>query len=246
MYALGEIDDQMRAVIPRDSTAVIRRRFGVAGAAFVDIQRGTGAPMDWSYAVVEAVTERAPTESISALIDEARQKVFPILDDTGRATHSLALLMARLERGEGNVGRMLADDALMRDAEATIAAVHGGAQTLDRLLGRLEEAGGEAALLVRNLREGKSGVPSLLQQTGQILGDMRGITRDLGRVGTRAPDIARNVEQTTENLPALLLQTQATAEQLEKLLVQLRGHWFLGSSAVAPEPRRLNPAQARP
>lgn len=58
----------------------------MAGAAFVDISRGTGEEMDWTYAVVEAVTERAPTDSVSALIDEARQKVFPILDNAGRVT----------------------------------------------------------------------------------------------------------------------------------------------------------------
>ena len=31
----------------QSSTAVIRRRFGLAGAAFVDIERGTRAEMDW-------------------------------------------------------------------------------------------------------------------------------------------------------------------------------------------------------
>ena len=72
MYAMLEIDEQATAFIRRDSKAVIRRRFGVAGAAFVDISRGTGEEMDWAYAVVEAVTERAPTDSVSALIDEVR------------------------------------------------------------------------------------------------------------------------------------------------------------------------------
>src|SRR5690606_22847933 len=43
LYAEAEIDDQARAFIRRDSEAVIRRRFGIAGAAFVDISRGSGA-----------------------------------------------------------------------------------------------------------------------------------------------------------------------------------------------------------
>jgi hypothetical protein len=44
-----------------------------------------------------------------------------------------------------------------------------------------------------------------------------------------------------------LLQTQVTAEQLEKLLTQLRGHWLLGSGdGASREPRRLAPTQARP
>jgi len=72
MYALADIDEQAKPFIRRDSTAVIRRQFGLAGAAFVDISRGTQTEMDWTYAVLNATAERAPTDSISALIDEVR------------------------------------------------------------------------------------------------------------------------------------------------------------------------------
>ena len=87
IYAEAEIEQQAQGFIRRDSQAVIRRRFGVAGAAYVDIARGTGEPLDWNFAVIDAVTERAPTESVGALIDQVREKIFPILDDTGRAAH---------------------------------------------------------------------------------------------------------------------------------------------------------------
>src|SRR5262249_53962791 len=73
MYAEADIDQQAETFIRRDSQAVIRRRFGVAGAAYVDVSRGSGAPMDWGYAVIDATTERAPTDTISAMIDEIRQ-----------------------------------------------------------------------------------------------------------------------------------------------------------------------------
>ena len=63
---------------------------------------------------------------------------------------------------------------------------------------------------------------------------------------TRAPAIARNVETTSANMPALLLQTQAATAQLEKLLIQLRGNWLLGGGATETDVRRLAPTQARP
>jgi len=247
MFAVAEIDDQMRAIIPRDSTAVIRRRFGVAGAAFVDVHRGAGAPMDWSYAVIEGSTERPPTDNISALIDEAREKIFPILTDAGRAAQALAVIMGRIERGEGNIGRVLAEDALLRQTEGVLAAASDDLQTLGRVLSNIENTSVDAAALVSAARDGKGGVPGLLRQVDQILADVRGVTRDLGRASTRAPTISRNVEATSENLPALLSQTQVTAEQLEKLLTKLRGHWLLGSGdGASPESRRLAPTQARP
>ncbi|MBO0711772.1 MAG: MCE family protein, partial [Acetobacteraceae bacterium] len=56
MYAEADIDEQARSFIRRDSQATIRRRYGIAGAAYVDISRGTAAELDWNYAVIQAVT----------------------------------------------------------------------------------------------------------------------------------------------------------------------------------------------
>jgi phospholipid/cholesterol/gamma-HCH transport system substrate-binding protein len=246
MYAEAEIDDEIRGIIPRDSTAVIRRRFGIAGAAYVEINRGSGPPMNWAYAVMDATTERAPTDSVSALIDETREKVFPILTDAGRAMHSLATMLETAGRGEGNVGRAMVDQTLMRNAEAALADADDVAKTLDRLLARLDDAAISAGALVKSAGDGKTGVPALLRQVDKILADVDPAVHDFGKAAARVPAISRNVEETSENLPSVLIQTQATAEQLEKLLLQLRGHWLLGGTPVSPEPRQLPTMQARP
>lgn len=61
MYAQGELEEQATGYIRRDSKAVVKKRFGVAGAAYLDITRGSGTALDWHYAVIDAVTERDPT-----------------------------------------------------------------------------------------------------------------------------------------------------------------------------------------
>lgn len=247
MYAVAEIDDQVRALILRDSKGIIRRRFGIAGAAFIDIQRGSGAPMDWRYAVIDATAEHAPTDDISALIDEARAKVFPILTDVGHTAHSLAAVMDKVEHGEGNAGRVMTDDTLMRNAETALAGADDAMQTLNQLLTRLDATVADIGALVKSAGDGKTGVPALLRQTDRILSDVRPAMRDLGDAAKHAPVISRNMEETSQDLPSLLLQTQATAGQLEKLLIQLRGNWLLGGSGTpTSEPRHLAPTQARP
>src|SRR4029450_4769327 len=57
MHAVARGDDEMRPFIRRDSVVSIRRQFGVAGAAYIDIQKGVGPELDWSYAVIVALTE---------------------------------------------------------------------------------------------------------------------------------------------------------------------------------------------
>jgi phospholipid/cholesterol/gamma-HCH transport system substrate-binding protein len=183
MHAEVRLEEDMRVYVRRDSQAVIRKRFGVAGDSYLDISRGNGEPLDWTYAVITASLDRPPTENLGAMVDEVKQKVLPIIDETHRAVQLLASTMERLERGEGTVGRLLADDRLIRDLETTAANAE------------------------------------------KSLAAVQTITRDLAKA---TPQIARNVEETSENLPMVVRQARATTAELQQLVVQLRGHWLLG------------------
>jgi phospholipid/cholesterol/gamma-HCH transport system substrate-binding protein len=248
MYAAAEIDEQATAFIRRDSRAVIRRRFGIAGAAYVDIARGTGAELDWTFAVIQAETERAPTETVGALIDEVRAKIFPVLDDAGRAVDALAVTMERIERGEGNIGRLLSDETLVRSFEATAAEAQAAASDARRILVQLETASRDITELTKTMNAREGGVPELLRRADQTMVSLQSAMRDLSRAAERAPRIARNVEGGTTNLSSLVTQTQQTARELEQLLAQLRRLWLLGGNSVAPaEPTgRLAPTEVRP
>jgi len=247
MYAMAEIDEQAKAFIRRDSAAVIRRRFGLAGAAYVDIARGSGEPMNWSYAVLDATTERAATDNISALIDEVRSKVFPILDNVGQATKSLAEVMDRIDRGEGNVGHLLKDDSLAREIESTVGSAHQSVLGLNEIIGQLQQSAKQVNSLTKSAG-GPDGIPALLKKTDNVLASLQLAMKNLDQAATRLPAISRNVEGSTANLPALLSQTQLTAQQLEDLLVQLRGLWLLGGSGAGPaiDTQRLPPSEVRP
>jgi phospholipid/cholesterol/gamma-HCH transport system substrate-binding protein len=248
MYALAEIDEQASGFIRRDSTAVIRRRFGVAGAAFVDISRGTGEAMDWSYAVIEAQTERAPTDSVSALIDETRQKIFPILDNAGRVTQSLAEIVGRINRGEGNIGRLLVDDSMMRQTEAVVDSARGSIATLNTLLTQLQQTANDVNAITRSAG-GPEGVPAILARTDAALASLDKILGDIAPASRRMPSIAKNVEGSTANLPALLTQLQVTTKQLDDLALQLRNSWLLRGGGQGPQQqqqRQFSPSQVLP
>ena len=246
MYAMLEIDEQATAFIRRDSKAVIRRRFGVAGAAFVDISRGTGEELDWTYAVIEAVTERAPTDSVSALIDEVRQKVFPILDNAGRVTQSLAEIAERINRGEGNIGRLLVDDTIVRQAEATVGSARDAVAALNLLMADLQKSAGNLNTLTQQV-SGPDGVPNILAQTDQNLAALKKILDDVAIATQRVPAISKNLEGSTANLPALLTQLQVTIQKLDQLVAQLQRSWLLGGGGAQPqEPKQFSPSQVLP
>lgn len=246
MYAVLEIDEQAAAFIRRDSKAVIRRRFGVAGATFVDLSRGTGEEMDWTYAVIEATTERAPTDSVSALIDEVRQKVFPILDNAGRVTQALAEVVERVNRGEGNIGRLMVDQSLVQQTEATVSSARDAMTALNALVAELQKSAGNLNALTTKV-SGPDGVPAVLDRADAALVALRKILDDVSVASQRMPAISKHVEGSTANLPALLTQLQVTIQKLDQLITQLRSSWLLGGGAAQPQqPQQFSPSQVLP
>lgn len=234
MVAEVDVEEQARSFIRRDSAAVIRRRFGVAGAAYLDVSRGTGAALDWSLAVIEATSERAPTETVGAVLDELKDKIFPVLDDLQRSARSIATMLERAERGEGSLGRLLTDDALARSVEGAAADSAAVVRGVARLVERVDGLVQEAERLVTQTGATTGVIPSLLRRLDQAVASLQQATRDIARTTPRLPQTVRNVEEGTANLPALLTQTQQTARELEMLMTQLRGLWLLGGSGAAP------------
>jgi phospholipid/cholesterol/gamma-HCH transport system substrate-binding protein len=240
MYAEADIDRQAEPFIRRDSTAVIRRTFGVAGAAFVDISRGKGTPLDWRYAVIEATTETAPTDTLTAMLARVQEKVFPVLDDAKRTMDSLAALTSGLQKGQGTVGRLMTNDTMARDAEHEVA-------DLRPVIARLNDAAAQLDLLVKRTASGQKGVPELLDRVDKLLANVQSATRQLALAAPRLPAISSNIAGASSNLPPLLTQTEDTAAELQKLVTQLRGLWLLGGSGrVPPEQRRLPSTQLEP
>ena len=233
----AELEEQATGFIRRDSKAVVRKQFGVAGAAFLDISRGKGAQLDWNYAVIDAATERDPTENIGAMIDQVKQKVFPILDDVARTTHVLADTAEGISHGQGDIGRLLKNEDLTNQLSQTLVNLKAATEQLNATLSDVK---GVTATV-----SGPEGVPALLHRADAALELTQKATHDLASATPRLPAITRDLGATAAGLPALLTQAQEAAAQLEKALDQLRHTWPLSGSA-APEPRRLSPAEVRP
>ena len=247
MYAEADIDQQAIAFIRRDSEAIIRRRFGVAGAAYVDVSRGIGVPLDWHFAVIEATTERAPTDTVSAMIDELRQKLVPVVDDIRRTTSAAAAIVENLQNGRGTIGRLFNDDALARQAEQTVATAREQVAALKPAIDRLNEATRLVEELMQRAASDKDGIPDVLRRVDSLTQSLQSASRDLARATPRMPEIADNVASSSRELPALLTQIQITTAELERLLTQLRGSWLVGGGTGNPPPQtRLPPGRLQP
>jgi phospholipid/cholesterol/gamma-HCH transport system substrate-binding protein len=235
LYAEVELDRAATSFIRGDSAAIIKKRYGIAGAVYLEVTRGSGAPLNWNSAEIQATSERDPSESMSAMVDEVKRRVLPIIDDAGRAMHALADTMESISQGQGDVGRLVKDEAIVDE--------------VTRLLKNLNDTAAQADSVIAELRasivNGSASIPVLLRRADDALASVQSASRDLARITRMLPGVAHNVAGGTADLPALLTQTQQSMAELEKLLVQLRHTWPLSGDA-APETRRLPPSEVRP
>ena len=221
MYAIADIDPQAEPFIRRDSHATISLRYAVAGAAYVSLSRGTGEPMDWDYAVVPATTAHNPVDLLTETIRDIQTRLTPILANAEDATGSLKTILDDIRQGKGSAGQLLTDDTMIRNAEQTLT-------TLQQTIAKLQPIEVKASTVVTH--------------ADAVVGNLRAVSSDLKAASPALPAITAHAAEATKDLPALMLQARVTANELQRLLVQLRGLWFLGGSGTPKGDQHRVPA----
>lgn len=267
-YAEVRLDSDMTPFLRQDSKVLIRKQFGVAGASYLEITRGTGEPLDWDYAVLSAVTERAPQETVGELLEELKTRLFPVIDESQRAVNAVASLTEELQRpdgpllgllanldtmtgslarGEGPVGAMLTDQAMAQNIREMMERLNRDLVRVGPLLGELQSTSGNLTVISGSIADQLQDLPALTARVQSVLSSVDSVLADLRETTPELPQIARDASATTSALPGLLLQTEQVALELEGLLSQLRGHWLLGGGGdTGPVSRRIPARELRP
>ncbi|QHC36922.1 MlaD family protein [Komagataeibacter xylinus] len=220
MYAVAEIDPDIEPYIRHDSTAIIRKRFVVAGASYIDISRGVGEKLDWSYAVLSATNAPNPADTITQTFSDIRDRVIPVLDNAQHMMATLDATITDMHAGKGSIGRLMTNDDLIRQAEQMITS-------LDATVSQLTPIEKQLAVVM-----------------DKASASMSNVQKATGDLSNATPAITGNLKDASQQLPVLLVQAQTTASSLQKLVDQMRGMWLLGGSGNKVKQRHARlPAQ---
>lgn len=252
MFARVSVRQDFAPFIREDSVAVIRKVFGVAGDAFLEITRGEGEPLREGD-MIPARADEAPTEAIQVLVQELRGQVMPALgevreavrawtsvadslldpaSDIQRATASLGAIAERLERGEGAFGALLQDDSLIRDLHELVARLNNVVVALEPTMGDARQAATDAAFITAQLRSEAENMPGLVDSTRDTMERLREALTNLQTAAAELPSTASAVRDAAATLPELTLQVERTLREAEALMRTLRGSWIVGGSNV--------------
>ena len=225
MEAQANIRRDYFRFVRADSSAVVKRKFGVAGDSFFEISRGEGQPLPENDASI--VCKEQFQSALEAAVEEVRREAMLVLKKVNGGLDmwttlgsNLITTRARLDQlvgrvndlvtdvqaGKGTVGKLITDPALADEAQ--------------KLLAQANEAMGELQGVVTNLNVAVKNV----------------------RDGTaRLPEITDTVANETKDLPGLVQQTQTSMRELERLIEAMQRHWLLRKYVNKTNPPSLNP-----
>ena len=262
IHANVRIDSDMVVFVRSDSKATIRKTFGIAGDAYLEITRGHGAPLDWEFAVLTVQTDRKTSDTLAELIEELRIKILPVVEDAHKAILLLTAVARELQdpekgvqqllvnlnsiankidRGEGAIGRLLTEDKLVRDLEALIAGMGPLFDDLEKTIQHVSEFSKEFDIETGD-------IPKITRSLKKTLASMEIVMKDLSQTTPQLPQIVKNVGDTTDAVPVLVLQVQQVMVELERLIQQLQSHWLLGGGSGQPSQTatRISPLEVSP
>ncbi len=181
-----------------DSRAVVKKKFGIAGDAFVEITQGTGAALP-EDAELQATKD-------TELIEIAQNILKQIEEATVPAIREYTALAADLRNAEGPLMKLLSN--------------------LESLSGGLQRGEGSVGQLLRDPKAAQE-VESILCKVNDALAQVNKVLADVKAATVQLPPMAARVGDEVEDLPGLVAQTQVTLREAERLVEGIQQHWLI-------------------
>lgn len=208
-----------------DSSAVVKRKFGLVGDAYFEITRGHGQPLPEKNARI-VCNEQLPS-ALETAVEEVRREAVPALKKlsagldtwTGLGSNLITSrerldqlivradgIAAGLQQGKGTAGKLLTDPSAADELKTLLEKANRSMDELRATLNHLETASGNLQLASAHL-----------------------------------PAISEAMGKEAKDLPGLALQTQTSMRELERLMEAMQRHWLLRKYVNKTNPPPLRP-----
>ncbi len=269
---------QMRAVVSvrgdfmnfvrTDSEVLIRRKYGVAGDAYIEITRGDGRYLAESDVTLRAQPPTDFTAELQTVVREFSEVGIPMLESIDNAANSIARLtdtlndptgdlrktLARIEamtaglqRAEGLLGKLLRDPEVAQRFEEILADTGSSMDQLNALLAEARKAAADLPEITSTLRSQSRRVPEMIDQVHKSLEQTRQIVADVGKATAPLPGMVRTVQAEIKALPGLVLNLQKTVDEILVAVRAVQRHWLIRDYVRDEAPAgRIPPGQVLP
>ncbi len=209
------IKSEIRRFIKKDSRASIETE-GLVGNKVVLITMGSP-----NSDVIEengTILSREPL-SFADVIDETQG----ILSYTKEMTKNLSEIIARVNKGEGTIGKILNDEELYRAAsnitKTADKSLSSLTEDLKNIISLFDELGRGVETVVKNTNNVVAGIDTLLKGVSEGKGVLGTLMTDQGTEGKSINKILENLVQVSED-------TKVSASRLAENMEALKHNWL--------------------
>ena len=218
MEARANIRHDFFLFVREDSSAVIKRKFGVAGDSFFEITRGQGKPLPEKNAYI--ICNEQFQSVLEAAVEEVRREAMLVLQKVSGGLDAWTMLGTNLMTTRERL------DQLFGRVDNIAAEVQAGKGTVGKLLTDPATA---------------DELKTLLLKANHSVDELQVTLNNLRQASTNLPAISDAVRLEAGDLPGLVSQTQTSMRELERLIEAMQRHWL-----VRKYVNRTNPLPARP
>lgn len=234
MKGIIKVDGDYARFIRHDTHAVVKKTFGVAGDAFVDIVVGTQPPVDLKdreeLFEIPITKDTELLEMAQSAIDQIREAVLPGLKELERTLAQYRGLAEDLRSVQGPLNSTTEQlKSMLGEVQKTIEGLNRGEGTAGMAL--KDPAAYDQVL-------------ALLKQLNTITERIASISTDVQAATARLPAMSEQVEGEVRDLPGTVLQTQGALREAERTLQGLQRHWLLRRYVDKAAPLDAQPADA--
>jgi phospholipid/cholesterol/gamma-HCH transport system substrate-binding protein len=218
MEAQANIRRDFFRFVRADSSAVVKKKFGVAGDSFFEITRGQGQPLPEKNASI--VCNEQFQSALEAAVEEVRGQAMAVLKKTSTGLDTWTTLGTNLITTQERL------DQLVVRVDNIAADVQAGKGTVGKLLtdpGTADE------------------LKTLLVKANHSVDELQVTLNNLQQASTNLPAISDAIGKEAKDLPGLVLQTQTSMREVERLVEAMQRTWLLRKHVNQTNPPSLRP-----
>jgi phospholipid/cholesterol/gamma-HCH transport system substrate-binding protein len=194
-----------------DSSAVIKKKFGVAGDSFFEITRGKGQPLPEKNASI--VCNEQFQSALEAAVEDIRSQAMAVLKKTSTGLDAWTMLGTNLINTQERLDQLVAE---VQAGKGTVGNLLTDPSTADEL-------------------------KTLLIKANHSVDGLQVTLDNLQQASTNLPAISGAVGKEAKDLPGLVMQTQVSMREVERLVEAMQRTWLLRSHVNPTNPPPLRP-----
>jgi methyl-accepting chemotaxis protein len=199
----------------------VRKKFEVAGDSYVEITLGDPKqPAMRSGTYIKCLQDVELIDAVRKLLDDFREAAVPMLDEFRQILAHVNGISRQLEEKQGVAGRAIGDQDWAKRVDGIVKDMQQTAGQLPVTAGKLQAVMDEVKKVSESLNATASRFPKM--------------TDDAGGVIRSARQVADGLTGQVANVQGVLLQTESTLRETERLIRGLQKNWLVRKYIEVP------------